>query len=390
MLAQTSGSANDYCGGDNAFHSLAGAPGITLMRLRSVNAAGNPNFEIDQFNTNTALIAPANNVRVADRWFIQRSAITGSVNTQVVNNAFGSSLVVPGTSYAISRSQLNLNVSTTQATLAAADYFSIRQLVEGPMMRELSMDVHSISVLAWTSVSGGLKFSVALRDNPATKSLVKLCTIPQNTWTLVTLPNIPVWPAGNWSVAPGVVGYELCVCLAAGGNLIAAAADTWQTASVIGAPGMDNYLSKASGQFALAFIQHEPGASCTTPQDLGFDSNLSQCQRYLDKSYDYAAKPGTASTSNGAINMYNFTGGNANVCLQPIRYTKRMAKVPTITAYSNVSGATGTIRDATAGADRTVTAANVAGDGGFCGFNISGGSAPPINYQWQWVADTMW
>ena len=88
--------------------------------------------------------------------------------------------VVPGTSFRISAKQLGATLTAQQGSLAAGDYYGLAQHVEGSALRELFNDVTSISLLVLLSVAG-LNFSVSLRDSPATKSLVKLCTIPAPT-----------------------------------------------------------------------------------------------------------------------------------------------------------------------------------------------------------------
>ena len=146
-----------------------------------------------------------------DRWQIVRNAGTfaasGQQGAEIVN--------VPGTNFAITSKFFRVQLTTAQATLAANDILWFNQYIEGQRLRELISDVHSISILlVWSSVAG-LKFGVALRDGAGIPawSLTKLCTIPSaNTWTLITLPALPLWKAGGtWSVNPGVVGYQISI-----------------------------------------------------------------------------------------------------------------------------------------------------------------------------------
>jgi hypothetical protein len=361
-------------------------PKIWSVRLRSFNAIGNPSFEVDQ---RLAVGNVATNVFPIDRWVFNKAG------TMVVyaGQATGNPVIVPGTSFQISRAILNNTISTAQTTLGASDFYALTQTVEGPKLRELISDVHSISLLVNSSVAN-LKFSVTLRDNPATKSLVKLCTVPTaNVWTLIQLPNIPVWPTANFALAPGAIGYNITLCFACGSTLIAPAADTWQNGNFLGAPGMSNLAATLSAFCYVGFIQHEPGSQCSNPPiDLPFGQNLDGdfgCTRYFQKSYPYAVAPGTVNSA-GIANFYNYTGGAANNALTPIRYPKIMVRTPTITGYSNATGAINNIRDGTSGADRAVSASNTAGDSGFNGFTITGGVAAPINYQFHYTADTGW
>ena len=279
---------------------------IWSQRLRSFNAIGNPNFEVDQRNIHAGLVNPVAGTFLLDRFYL------GKVGTMTVNTAnpiLSNPRVVPGTNFAISSSQLGLSLQTQQTTLGASDYLYTIQIIEGSNWRELCADVSSLSLLVYSTVAP-LKFSVAIRDSPATQSLVKLCTITNAaTWTLIQLPNIPVPPSGNFSLSPGVTGYTLTIVLAAGSNFVAPAADVWNAGNFLAAPGADNFASKpVNSGIYFSFVQHEPGPLCTTLIDKPFSQNLDECLRYYQKSYDYALKPGVASPVNGASQAFIGTG----------------------------------------------------------------------------------
>jgi hypothetical protein len=357
---------------------------IWSTRLRSFNAIGNPSFECDQRNIGNVVAAPATGTLIQDRWVYQKAGTLVASSGQ--RPAAASEVLLPGTNFAISRSFHRLAMTTAQASLGASDNLTLYTQVEGPQFRELQYDVHSISLLVRTSVAG-LNFGLSIRD-PATttKSLVKLCTIPAaNTWTLVSLPNLPVFPSGNFSTAPGVLGYLLGICLAAGTTLTTPANDTWQSGNFIGAVGQSNFAASSTSTFDIAFVQHEPGSVCTTFIDKPFAQNLDECLRYYCKSYSYAQIPGGA-VSAGAVVISCFASAFPNM---PIMYKKVLAKVPTTVGYST-SGAINTVRDASAGVDRTITAAVTPGDSGFSGFQISGAAATNWQAQFEWTADTGW
>ena len=178
---------------------------------------------------------------VQDRWFTTKSGTMAATAKQLAALSLPDG-VIPGMNFRISRSLLRVTVTTTQASLAPGDYFAFQQFVEGPDFRELQNDVHSVSLLVRSSVAG-LKFGISLRDPPtATKTLTKLCTIPTaNTWALVALPGLPVWPSGNFSYAPGLQGYLFQITLAAGTTWASPANDTWQSGSFLGAVGQSNF-----------------------------------------------------------------------------------------------------------------------------------------------------
>ena len=374
-------------------------PTIWSVRLRSFNAVGNPAFECDQINIGN-LVANAN-AKIIDRWAVQKTG-TLVVSAQQLSDA--SPIAVPTTSFAITNKFLRVTLTTQQISLAAGDVLQILQNLEGPRWRELSSDVHSISLLVRSSVSG-LKFGVELRDSGSTRSLAKLCTIPSaNTWTLITLPNIPIWAAGgSWTAAPGLVGYQLIVTLAGGTSTVAPANDTWQNGNFYSALGQDNFASKpVSSTFDIAFVQHEPGNQSSTLIDCPFGQNLDGdfgCLRYFQKSYPYPQAVGATSSNSfaffqcpaavasGAFTLYGGT-----------RFSKPMAKTPTGIAYNNNTGAANTAFAWIGAAGSTIpnntgtiTITGVtANSSGISALASTGSSTSPITTIAEWTADTGW
>lgn len=315
-------------------------PNIWGIRLRSFNALGNPTFEVDQRNVGATVANPTSNVPVIDRWTPRKvGTMVISAGQQV---AAANEVLIPGTNFAISRNFFRVTLTTQQTTLAAGDSLRFYSILEGSRFRELQYDVHSASLLVRSSVAN-LKFSLALQDSPSTKSLVKLCTIPNaNTWTMIPLANLPTWPAGNFSSASGVIGYILGISLASGTTDTAPAADTWQSGSFYGAPGMDNFAGKPNGStFDIAFIMHEPGSQCSTPIDLPFPQNLDECQRYYFKTYDYGVVPGASSNNGNASGSgwgATFAVATTTV-LNHTPYIKELAKNPTVRFWSSTGAA---------------------------------------------------
>ena len=372
-------------GSDNLI--LVPQSSIWSVRLRSWNSVGNPNFEVDQRNIGQG--APTANSFAQDRWFYNK---TGTMTFSILGqqDASSSPILIPGTSFAISRSFFRFTVGTQQVSLAAGDKSQLYQQVEGPQLRELISDVHSIQVLARSSVAG-LSFGVSLRDVANTRSLTLLATIPTaNTWALIQFPNLPVWSSGaTWSLNTGTQGYYLTICPATGATMMSPANNSWQNGNFIGAIGQSNFCAQPGGStLDIAFINHEPGPLCTQCIDKPFIQNLDECQRYFGKSYYYGHKPGTV------------TGVNANYFLQqsavaqnPIGqflFKKTMATLPTVLAYNAATGAAGSIHDYSTPAERTVTAYTAVGDNGYNGLIISTFASVASNYAWHHTADTGW
>jgi hypothetical protein len=319
---------------------------------------------VDQRNVGTTLTNPASGAFVLDRYQLIRA---GTFAINVGQNNTAPFAVLPGTNFVISSKWFRVVLTTAQATLGSGDQLHFQHFVEGPLTREISGDVSSISVLVRSSVAN-LSFSLSLRDNPTTKSIVKLANIPSaNTWTLISLASLPAFPAGNFTWSPGAVGYLFDFCLASGSTLIAPAADTWQSGTFVGAPGMSNFAaSPVNSTFDIAFVHHEPGPVCSTLIDKPFsgaNGNLDECLRYYCKSYPYTVRAGSVN-SLGTVSAS--MPASQNVWC-PVRFMKTMAKAPTVATYSDVTGAVGAVRDVSAGVDRGVATYTNVGDSGFAG-----------------------
>ena len=356
---------------------------IWSVRLRSFNAIGNPNFEVDQRNGGL-VITSAPQGFIQDRWFLGKSG-TMAVNSS--GNQAGP-IVVPGTSFNITNSNRNLVLTTQQSSLAATNALHFYQLVEGTSWRELAGDVTSISLLVYTSVAG-LQFSVYLRSSDTTVSLVKLCTVPAaNTWTLISLPNIPKPTGGVFSINSGILSYYLGICLAAGSTFIAPVADTWQNGNFLGAPGMSNWAgSPVNSTFYCAFVQHEPGPVCSILIDKPFTQNYDECLRYYAKGgYNYGTKPGTAGFAGG---YHVATSANAANPRANLSWPKPMANVPTVSIWA-IDGTANAVTDDVSGGAWPVTGAGGVSSMGMGHIILSGTPTASRIWQFHYAADTGW
>jgi len=338
-------------GSDNRI--LVPQSAITSVRLRSFSSIGNPSMEVAQRNIGNAIATPANGAFIEDRW---TATNTNLACTAQRATTISGPFTIPGTNFGITNNYIRFTVNTAKASLAASDNVGVYQAVEGPLWRELSSDVHSVSLLVRSSVSP-FKFGLILQSATGTiYSLCKLCTFNAgaNNVQLITLPSLPVWTSSaTWNSAPGTVAYYLGIILAAGSNAVPSANDSWIASSAAwGALGQDNFMATAGAIFDVCFVQHCPGSN-TDLIDLPFSRNLDECQRYFQKTYSYGTKPGNATYA-GALST--LTPANALSTLPGTIFSKRMAKAPTMVIWSE-SGASNNVRDTGANVDRAVTTA---------------------------------
>ena len=312
--------------------SLAGSATqaqIWDTRLRSFNATGNPNFEVNQYANDSGFPGQTKHI---DRW--NNAYSTGAGNWTGTRQT--EKVLIPGTNYCITNTFHRVAVAgSSMGSVAAGDYMYLFQRMEGIQLRELISDVHSLSLLVRSSVAG-LKFSVSLQDSPGVWTLAKLCTIPTaDVWTLIALPNLPVWTAsGSFPISPGSVGCFLNITLVAGSGYIIPSNDVWVNSSTLAAIGADNFLTKpVNSTFDIAFVQHEPGPLCTTLMDKPFTQNLDECLRYYCKSYDYGVKAGTGSVS-GYQTFFSSQAATWSFLRGFAPFPRAMAINPTVAIYS--------------------------------------------------------
>ena len=116
----------------------------------------------------------------------------------------------------------------------------------------------------------------------------------------------------------------------------------------------------ASQTLTFDDAQFELGSSPTAFEQRPINTELALCQRYYEKSYDLTTVPGT-STEAGAL--LAVSPGNVNRVFASIQLRVSKRGQPTYTIYST-TGASGNMRDLTAGADKAANLSTTAGENG--------------------------
>jgi len=388
LLRQVSGLTTDLVDGTNHTQDFTTAlkPTIWNVRLNSYNALGNPNFEVDQQN----IAGQVTVGRVIDRWFL---GVNGTAVVTGYQFPFGSGgTVIPGTNYIITAQGVRLFISTAQASLTGSNYVQFYQFVEGPAWRSLSTGVHSLSILCQCTVSP-FTFAIALRDMGASLQTTQSLVLPftynaGGAWQLLTAPNLPAFPSGNFTTAPGVVSYQLSITPACGPTYSApTSGPTWQSGNFIGFTGQGNLAATSAASLYIAFVQHEPGPYCTPPIELPFPKNLRACQRYFAKGASYNVKLPTAN------NNYRWIGTHVQssaACRCNIHYPVEMAKAPTISMYDYQANLNQVYLETVGNVAFSSTSGDAAG---ILAVNLAAAQTTTYNGSavlGQWKADTGW
>jgi len=133
-----------------------------------------------------------------------------------------------------------------------------------------------------------------------------------------------------------------------------------------------NALDNIANFFRLSQVQLILGSSTRPFERAGktIEQEIALCQRYYEKSYDITVNPGTITNVGAETDLSQTSGSAAHI---NVRYKTRKSSPPDIVViYNPVTGASGSLRNITAGSDSGATIA--AGFVGETGFTVTGGS----------------
>jgi len=361
------------CDGSNWFAAWAGdTPAHRPFRNRFVNG----DVRIDQLNVGSAVTVNSTSVFDGpDNWHATGESADGVFTIQRITTT-------PPTGFT---HLLRATVSTNDASIGASQRYRIQAPLEGLDMADLGFGAagaQPVSISFWVRSSETGTFSGALRNGAANRSYPFEYTIDSaNTWErkIVTIPGDTsgTWPTDNtlW----GAVQFDL-----GAGSTYRGAADAWAGSDYTGVTGAESLISTNSATWDITGLQIEPG-SATEFERLPMPVALARAQRFVCKSYNLEVAPGT-STTVGALNGRQFGGSDTTIDSLCADFPTAMRTTPAITWYSS-TGASGNVRDVTAGANRATNGANNTGENNTGAASLSSaGTAGNLLYA-HWVAN---
>ena len=229
---------------------------------------------------------------------------------------------------------LKMDCTTADGSLAAGDLVQLVQYVEGQNLQYLKWGTayaQSLTLSFWVkSVLTGT-YIAELRNSDNTRTICSSYTISSaSTWEKKTITFV-----GDTNSGPANdngEGLRLTLWLAAGSTYTSGSlATSWQTTTQANrAVGQVNLASSTSNNFWITGIQLEAGSVATDFEVETFGQNLQRCQRYYEKSYNYADPP--ATTGSGGSNGLQFGGATANIDASVLMSVRKRA-APTLTVY---------------------------------------------------------
>lgn len=216
------------------------------------------------------------------------------------------------------RTSLRATVTTADTSIAAGNYYSLLQLLEGYNVRDLIGKPFTISFWVRSSKTG--VHCIALTNSGADRTYVAEYTVDAaDTWEYkkVTVP-VGLIAAGTWDWATAR-GLGLNFVLAAS-NTYHTTAGAWQAGNFLATANQVNCLDTAGNVFAITGVQLEAGASATPFEHRPIGIELELCKRYYE------------------VGSYSVSGTNAWTPSAGVYFSQKRT-TPTI-AELTVSGST--------------------------------------------------
>ena len=319
----------------------------------------------------TSFVSPASNVSTLDRW---KHHYSGAQRVTITQDSS-----VPTISDADEwlTNSLKVEVTTTNASLAASEYGEIEHRIEG--YRTTNLYNKPITISFWVRSSKTGTYCLTLAPTGNNYNYIAEYTIDAaDTWEhkTISLTMVSSAAGGTWDNTTGT-GLKLRFGLA-WGSAFHGTKDVWGESGDYGTSNQTNLFETLGATWYLTSVQIDYGSVAKPFRKRPFAENLWLCQRYYQKSYAIGTVPGTSTVTGSYMQM---TSTN-------IRYTQVLAPsmraAPSITLYST-TGAAGNMRDTTAGSDVSASAGTISENSFYIQNNIA--VTTGNHHQGHWTAD---
>ena len=335
--------------GGSLMRSRTSAETFNLVQAGRKNLVINGGMEIYQRGPyNTAVDVPNGNTYYMDRWLCN---VAAEFNNEVEIYQNKADIYPPaGFRYCMSIRCKTASFGTGSA------YWNFRQKIEGKNMAHLHWgyeDAKPVSLQFWVRANRTGSYAISMRNSQADWSIVYPYTINQaDTWQHVKIENIPGATHETWNTGTGegmTLNFGFASSQNTGGYRVKEGEfGVWQNTGSTGYVNQRDFTDRVNNELHLTGVQLEQGSFCTPFDHRFYTEELALCQRYFQKSYEYATYPGTA-TSVGAV-MHTLSVNQAYASPGSVKFPVQMRATPTMTIYSAQSGTAGKVNaDATDG-----------------------------------------
>lgn len=272
----------------------SGTFAITSMLGGFRNKIIGGDFTTNPWQRGTSFTGPASNTYTADRW------THGYVASAVFNILKTADAPTAAEAGIYATHCFHLDVTTADASIAAADVCNVFQRIEGYNAASLGFGqagTRYITLSFWHKHTKTGIYCAALTNSAADRAYVaEYSQTVSDQWEKATV-TIPVDTSGTWLYDSGV-GLNVRFVVACGSNFHTTAG-AWQSGNVFATANQVNALDDVANNFKLALVQLEAGATATGFETRSIGQELALCQRYYEKCTGFANQH-YATTSNYA------------------------------------------------------------------------------------------
>ena len=300
-----------------------GGTGTTTGYYGFKNRIINGAMVIDQRNAG-ASVTPTGNSYTLDRW----QAVTNVSSKFSVQQNAGS--VTPPVGFS---NYLGVT-SLASTSLAATDYYTITQYIEGYNIADLNWgtaNAKTITLSFWVRSSLTGTFGGALENNGQSRSYPFTYTISSaNTWEQKSL-TIAGDTSGTWNTTNST-GISVWFGLGVG-TTYSGTAGAWAGATLLSATGATSVVGVSGATLFLTGVQLEVGSTATSFDYRPYGTELALCQRYFCKTFTITTAPVANTQNSGAL----MGKGNCASDIEPFctwQTPVEMRTTPTVTLYA--------------------------------------------------------
>jgi len=252
---------------------------------------------------------------------------------------------------------LKLECTTADTSIAANELGIIMQRIEGQDLQQLKKGTSSaepVTVSFYVKGNASATYTLELSDNDNNRQISQTFSVT-TSWNRVSLTF-----AGDTS---GVLdddngnSLELNIWIHAGSDFNGGTLSTTWTSTTNAnraSSSATSFFDSTSRTLEITGLQMELGDTATPFEHRSYGDELARCQRYFEKSYSDSTAPGTI-TITGVI---RFRAASSSVEF-PLSFLVKKRSAPTVTLYSYATGASGNIRDISAGSDGAAAVASI-------------------------------
>ena len=184
---------------------------------------------------------------------------------------------------------LRLDCTSTDGTIAAGQYLTLSQRIEGFNNNVLEYGTSSaktvvVSFYAKSNLTGTFCYSV--RNSAVNRSFVKEFSLASpNTWERISF-TIPGDTSGTWLANNGIgANHQISFSM---GSTYHGTANQWNSSNVVATSNIVNFLSSTDNEFFITGWQVEIGTGAPTAfEHEEISTTLSKCQRYFQEYITY-------------------------------------------------------------------------------------------------------